>query len=174
MWARVWKNEKERIEFVKWMGQDMVNNKVTEQMEDFLGWYPKTCNQKSVRNLFCALLIKWIPRSLANPLDEQQTNLHDNAIYFMNCNFYNIFHFQNIYAASQNLIYWNVSASIFEAKDLWVPTASRTFKSVCKWDESDLIPQLEVAIPASHGPLEITSKEQTVDEFNKANILPVS
>uniref|UniRef100_A0A915HWI9 Uncharacterized protein n=1 Tax=Romanomermis culicivorax TaxID=13658 RepID=A0A915HWI9_ROMCU len=61
-----------------------------------------------------------------------------------------------------------------QAKDLWVPTASRTFKSVSKWQESDLIPQVEVVVRASQGPLEITSKEQTVDGSSKVNILPVS
>uniref|UniRef100_A0A915L6Y8 Uncharacterized protein n=1 Tax=Romanomermis culicivorax TaxID=13658 RepID=A0A915L6Y8_ROMCU len=128
----VWKNEKERTEFVKWMGHDLINNKIAEPMEEMLELYPKMRNQKSVQNLFCVLLIKWIPRSLNEPSDEEQTNLRDNTVYSMNCNFYNIFHFLNIHAVSQNLIYWNVSASVFEAKDLWVPTTSRTFKSMCK------------------------------------------
>uniref|UniRef100_A0A915INZ2 Uncharacterized protein n=1 Tax=Romanomermis culicivorax TaxID=13658 RepID=A0A915INZ2_ROMCU len=92
----------------------------------------------------------------------------------MNCNFYNLIHLLNIHAASQNLIYWNVSASIFEAKDLWVPTASRTFQSVSKWDQSDLIPQVEVVVSASQDPSGITSKEQTENQTAITNILPVS
>uniref|UniRef100_A0A915JIF4 Uncharacterized protein n=1 Tax=Romanomermis culicivorax TaxID=13658 RepID=A0A915JIF4_ROMCU len=118
---------------MKWMGQDLLNDKISEPMEEMLGRYPRMHNQKLVQNLFCILLIKWIPRSLKEPLDEEQTNLCDNAVYHMNCNFYNLFHFLYIHAASQNLIYWNVSASIFKAKDLWVPTTSRTFKSAKQW-----------------------------------------
>uniref|UniRef100_A0A915KBI5 Uncharacterized protein n=1 Tax=Romanomermis culicivorax TaxID=13658 RepID=A0A915KBI5_ROMCU len=132
MWSTVWRNEKEKIEFMKWMGQDLLNDKISEPMEEMLGRYWKMRNQKSVQSLSCILLIKWIPRSLKDPwtrlLDKEQTNLRDNSVYYMNCNFYNIFHFLNIHAASQNLIYWNVSASIFKAKNQWVPTASRTFK----------------------------------------------
>uniref|UniRef100_A0A915L0C9 Uncharacterized protein n=1 Tax=Romanomermis culicivorax TaxID=13658 RepID=A0A915L0C9_ROMCU len=122
MWSSVWRNELERIEFLKWMGQDLMNNKISNQMEEVLQIYPKIRTQKSVRNLFYILLIKWIPRSLKEPKDEEQTNLRENAVYFLNCNFYNLFHFLNIHTASQNLIYWNVSASIFKAKDPWVPS----------------------------------------------------
>uniref|UniRef100_A0A915L5N9 Uncharacterized protein n=1 Tax=Romanomermis culicivorax TaxID=13658 RepID=A0A915L5N9_ROMCU len=103
---------------MKWMGQDLLNNKITHQMEQMLERYPKVHTQKSIQNIFCALPIKWIPRSLKEPIEEQHTNLRENSVYFMNCNFYNVFHFLNIDTASQNLIYWNVSASIFEAKDL--------------------------------------------------------
>uniref|UniRef100_A0A915IV16 Uncharacterized protein n=1 Tax=Romanomermis culicivorax TaxID=13658 RepID=A0A915IV16_ROMCU len=52
-----------------------------------------------------ALMTKWIPRSLKEPKDEEQTNLHENAMYYMNCNFYNLFPFLNIHAASQTMDY---------------------------------------------------------------------
>uniref|UniRef100_A0A915I723 Uncharacterized protein n=1 Tax=Romanomermis culicivorax TaxID=13658 RepID=A0A915I723_ROMCU len=159
---------------MKWMGQDLMNDKISDQMEEVLQRYPKICMQKSVQNLFCVLLIKWIPRSLKEPEEEQQTNLDKNTLYYMNCNFCNLFHFLNIHAASQNLIYWNVSVSIFETKDLWVPSTSTTFKSVTKWDKSDLIPQVEVVVQASQGPSEKTSKEQTEKEATITDILTVS
>uniref|UniRef100_A0A915KWM5 Uncharacterized protein n=1 Tax=Romanomermis culicivorax TaxID=13658 RepID=A0A915KWM5_ROMCU len=74
MWSRVWRNEKERIEFMNWMGQDLLNDKISEPMEETLERYQRMHNQKLVQNLFCVLLIKWIPRSLKEPLDEEQTN----------------------------------------------------------------------------------------------------
>uniref|UniRef100_A0A915L3K7 Uncharacterized protein n=1 Tax=Romanomermis culicivorax TaxID=13658 RepID=A0A915L3K7_ROMCU len=85
MWSSVWRNENERIEFMKWMGQDLMNNKMLDQMDELLERYAKICTQKSVRNLFCVLPIKWMPRSLKEPKEEQQTNLRENAVYFMNC-----------------------------------------------------------------------------------------
>uniref|UniRef100_A0A915J6S3 Uncharacterized protein n=1 Tax=Romanomermis culicivorax TaxID=13658 RepID=A0A915J6S3_ROMCU len=106
---------------MKWVGQDLMKDKISDQMDKML--------QKSVQNLFCVLLIKWIPRSLKEPKEEGQTNLRENTMYYMNCNFHNLFHFLNIHAASQNLIYWNVSASIFEANDLWVPSQAMDIKN---------------------------------------------
>uniref|UniRef100_A0A915KXN0 Uncharacterized protein n=1 Tax=Romanomermis culicivorax TaxID=13658 RepID=A0A915KXN0_ROMCU len=41
MWSFVWRNEHERIEFMKWIGQDLLNNKISDQMEQMLERYPK-------------------------------------------------------------------------------------------------------------------------------------
>uniref|UniRef100_A0A915IBY8 Uncharacterized protein n=1 Tax=Romanomermis culicivorax TaxID=13658 RepID=A0A915IBY8_ROMCU len=36
MWSSMWRNEYERIEFMKWMGQGLLNNKISDQMEQML------------------------------------------------------------------------------------------------------------------------------------------
>uniref|UniRef100_A0A915L6K2 Uncharacterized protein n=1 Tax=Romanomermis culicivorax TaxID=13658 RepID=A0A915L6K2_ROMCU len=41
MWSSVWRNKQERIEFMKRVGQDLLNNKITDQMEQMLERYPK-------------------------------------------------------------------------------------------------------------------------------------
>uniref|UniRef100_A0A915IUG8 Uncharacterized protein n=1 Tax=Romanomermis culicivorax TaxID=13658 RepID=A0A915IUG8_ROMCU len=71
MWSSVWRNEHEIIEFMKWMGQDLLNNKISDQMDELLERYPKIRTQKSIQNIFCVLPIKWIPRSLKEPKEEQ-------------------------------------------------------------------------------------------------------
>uniref|UniRef100_A0A915K5G7 Uncharacterized protein n=1 Tax=Romanomermis culicivorax TaxID=13658 RepID=A0A915K5G7_ROMCU len=45
---------------MKWMGQDLLNNKITDQMEQMLERYPK------------------------EPIEEQHMNLRENSVYFMN------------------------------------------------------------------------------------------
>uniref|UniRef100_A0A915JMN0 Uncharacterized protein n=1 Tax=Romanomermis culicivorax TaxID=13658 RepID=A0A915JMN0_ROMCU len=73
-------------------GVSQLSNNIKEQNNALKDHYQKKISPE---------IVPIIPRLLEDPLDKEQTKLPDNAVYFMNCNYYNIFHFLNIHAASQ-------------------------------------------------------------------------
>uniref|UniRef100_A0A915IA33 Uncharacterized protein n=1 Tax=Romanomermis culicivorax TaxID=13658 RepID=A0A915IA33_ROMCU len=56
MWSSIWRNEQERIEFMKWMGEDLLNNRITEQMEQMIERYPKAEEEGTSDELFVEVM----------------------------------------------------------------------------------------------------------------------
>uniref|UniRef100_A0A915LA86 Uncharacterized protein n=1 Tax=Romanomermis culicivorax TaxID=13658 RepID=A0A915LA86_ROMCU len=59
MWSSVWRNEQERIEFMKCIGQDLLNNKITDQMEQILCHVLQANLPEKLWHIFELQLAEW-------------------------------------------------------------------------------------------------------------------